>query len=1002
MASAYDAYIGGIYYDLFSSGDARTARVTYGSNKYSGVVVIPESVTYGGKTYSVTSIGDDAFEYCYNLTSVTIPNSVTSIGMSAFADCYCQTITLPTSITFIDDFAFEECFVQTVNVSVTDLSSFCNNKVMGVIMRSDLWAPITLIDKNGNEIKEYNIPDGVTSIGYAAFNNCSGLISVTIPNSVTSIGDRAFARCSNLTSITFPQSVTSIGDYAFNYCSSLNSITFPKSVTTIGFSAFSSCSGLTSVNIPNSVTSIGGSAFYGCSSLNSISIPNSVTSIGFNAFSGTPWFKNLPDGIVYAGKVLYCYKGIMPEGTIISIKDGTSSITDYAFYNCSGLASITIPNSVTSIGGSAFDHCTSLTSVTIPNSVTSIGSSAFYQCSSLASITIPNSVTSIGGSAFHGTQWFDDQLEGIVYAGKIIYTYKGNMPEDISLNIEEGTLGIADFAFSGCTGITSITFPNSLVSIGDYAFKDCRRIVDIYCYAEMVPNLAPYAFSYYFESLDEEYWVSLLPSITLYVPENAIDEYKTTSPWSQFKEIVGMEASSVKLNKSKANLEKGKTLTLKATISPSSLSDKSVTWKSSDTKVATVSSSGKVKGIKAGKATITCTSVVTGAKATCKVTVGYVKLDQTEAILEKTKTMTLNPTVYPSSLKDKSVTWKSSNTKVATVSSNGKVKGVKAGTATITCTSVATGLSTTCNVTVGYVKLDQTEAIIEKGKTMTLAASVYPSSLKDKSVTWKSSNTSVATVSSSGKVKGVKSGTATITCTSKATGLKTTCKVIVSYVKLNKSEAIIEKGYTVTLKPTVYPSSSIDQSVTWKSSNTAVATVSTSGKVKGVKAGTATITCTSKVTGMKATCKVTVGYVKLDQAEVSVKKGKTLTLTATVYPSSLEDKSVTWKSSNTAVATVSSSGKVKGIKAGMAIITCTSDETGLSAMCIVTVTATSGSRSLEGDEDDEVTGIKNLDEAIEPFDVYDLSGQKVLNQVTSLDGLPAGVYIVNGRKVLKK
>ena len=129
-----------------------------------------------------------------------------------------------------------------------------------------------------------------------------------------------------------------------------------------------------------------------------------------------------------------------------------------------------------------------------------------------------------------------------------------------------------------------------------------------------------------------------------------------------------------------------------------------------------------------------------------------------------------------------------------------------------------------------------------------------------------------------------------------------------------------------------------------------------------------------------------------------------MTLKAAVYPSSLTDKSVTWESSNKKVATVTSAGKVKGIKAGLAVITCTSNATGLSTTCIVTVTATAGTRSMEGDDNDEVTDIDEVkaSAAIEPFDVYDLSGHKVLHQVTSLDGLPDGIYIVNGKKILKK
>ena len=293
---------------------------------------------------------------------------------------------------------------------------------------------------------------------------------------------------------------------------------------------------------------------------------------------------------------------------------------------------------------------------------------------------------------------------------------------------------------------------------------------------------------------------------------------------------------------------------------------------------------------------------------------------------------------------------------------------------------------------------------LEKGKTVTLKATVTPMTLPDKSVTWKSSNTKVATVTSKGKVKGVKAGTATITCTSNATGTKATCKVTVGYVKLGQTEAVVKKGKTITLTPTVYPSSLTDKSVTWESSNTAVATVSSDGKVKGVKTGSATITCTSNATGLSTTCEVLVGNVVLNKYNATLQKGKTLTLKATIYPSSLEDKSVTWESSNTKVATVSSTGKVKGIKAGTATITCTSVATGLSTICTVTVTATSSSRSLEGDDTD-VTGIESIDEQpalAEPYDVYDLSGRKVRHQVTSLDGLPDGIYIVNGRKILKK
>ncbi len=204
-------------------------------------------------------------------------------------------------------------------------------------------------------VKNKGITYSVTSIGYRAFLNCSGLTSVTIPNSVTSIGDDAFLNCSGLTSVTIPNSVTSIGDDAFFNCSGLTSITIGNSVTSIGDKAFKYCSGLTSVTIPNGVTSIGESAFDGCSSLTSIEIPNSVTSIGESAFN-----------------------------------------------NCYGLTSVTIPNSVTSIGDWAFLNCSGLTSVTIGNGIKSIGNEAFYRCKQLTDFyCFAESVPTTGSDVFY-------------------------------------------------------------------------------------------------------------------------------------------------------------------------------------------------------------------------------------------------------------------------------------------------------------------------------------------------------------------------------------------------------------------------------------------------------------------------------------------------------------------------------------------------------------------------------------------------------------------------
>ena len=236
------------------------------------------------------------------------------------------------------------------------------------------------------DLTSIEIPNSVTSIGFNAFFKCTNLASIVIPNSLTKIEMSAFEDCKSLTSIILPNSVIYIDAYAFSGCSGLTSFVIPNNVTWIGEGTFMGCTSLTSIEILNHVTTIGDYAFCGCTSLTSIEIPNSVTSIGFDAFSRTEWYNSQPDGLVYAGNVAYDYKGTMPNGTTIQLKEGALGIAMKAFEDCTGLISITIPNSVTTIGYDAFAGCTNLTSIEIPNTVTSIGSQVFRGCSSLTSV----------------------------------------------------------------------------------------------------------------------------------------------------------------------------------------------------------------------------------------------------------------------------------------------------------------------------------------------------------------------------------------------------------------------------------------------------------------------------------------------------------------------------------------------------------------------------------------------------------------------------------------
>ncbi len=264
---------------------------------------------------------------------------------------------------------------------------------------SDGTVEITGYTGKATELKIPRTIDGkaVTSIGYRAFDSNTTIESLTIPDSVTSIDQQAFSYCFKLISITIPDSVESIGMNAFFSCTNLTDVTIPGNEDILNdWNIFSYCESLKSVTILDGVTTIGNSTFIGCKNLRSITIPDSVSVVEAGAFSKTAWYNNQPDGLIYAGKTAYQYKGTMPKDTRITLKDGTTCITGKAFENCSNLVDITIPHSVVVIGEFAFKSCNNLTSIINPDSVTHIRESAFQGCTNLISITIPESVTNFG------------------------------------------------------------------------------------------------------------------------------------------------------------------------------------------------------------------------------------------------------------------------------------------------------------------------------------------------------------------------------------------------------------------------------------------------------------------------------------------------------------------------------------------------------------------------------------------------------------------------------
>ena len=401
---AHDFYSDGIYYNRIGNNCVEVTHPTNRIHDYSGSVVIPNEVYYSGTTYSVTTIGKNAFEFC-SLTDITLPNSLTVIKDSAFFHCHCDSILIPNGVTTIESYAFygSEFSSITIGDSVTSIGEWA--------FSSSSYISIT-------------IPKSVTTIGDAAFYECSSLAKIyydgdiadwcnikfesiranpmycshnfyinnqeieelVIPSSVTSIGYYTFSGCSSLTSLTIPNSVTSIGKGAFSSCTALSVVSIAENLITIDKGAFAYCSSLTSVTLPNSLTNIEYGAFYGCTSLNSITIPNSVMRIKGEAFYNTGIYNNQSNwekGVLYLNDCLIKAKYKLFGNYIV--KDNTRLIADDAFDECA-VVSVEIPNSVTHIGNAAFYSCETLASVSIGSGVTHIGDLVFSDCDSLKTI----------------------------------------------------------------------------------------------------------------------------------------------------------------------------------------------------------------------------------------------------------------------------------------------------------------------------------------------------------------------------------------------------------------------------------------------------------------------------------------------------------------------------------------------------------------------------------------------------------------------------------------
>ena len=418
------------------------------------------------------------------------------------------------------------------------------------------------------------------------------------------------------------------------------------------------------------------------------------------------------------------------------------------------------------------------------------------------------------------------------------------------------------------------------------------------------------------------------------------------------------KAESITLDKTSLEIYVGdEPVALVATVQPDTYTSKDFTWSSSNKSVATVDEEGKVTAVANGTATITVSAKDgSGLTARCAVTVrthvSSITLNRNEATINVGSTLSLSATISPSTASNKTINWSSDDTSIATVNTSGKITAVGPGRATITATTVDGELTASCNVTVlqkaKSITLDRSSLEMYIGdEPITLVATILPENTSDKSVTWTSSNSSVAKVDSDGKVTAVSYGSASITVkTNDGSGRSASCSVRVynhvESVSLNKTEMTLLLGNTSTLTATVLPSTS-NKSVIWTSSDEGVATVDQSGKVTAAGLGKSSVTVTTVDGAKTATCEVTVYQlahsITLDHTELELYVGDApVTLTATVLPSEYTMKTINWKSSDSSIATVDSEGKVTAISAGSTKISAlATDGSNVSAACMVTV-----------------------------------------------------------------